>query len=258
MSKSQEFQEKQIVINDLQVNYMIEGSGPSLLILHGWGSRSDRWAQVSRLLSQHNFSVIVPDLPGFGKSSIPSVAWDEEGYCRFIEQFVERLDLKEFYLLGHSFGGGLAAVYTATSPHRVKKLLLFASAIIRRKTFKKKVFKIISKTAKVFSFIPFYSLFRKGVYRYIIRRSDYPYAAGRMKETYLKVVRHDLSHYLPSITVPTLIIWGDKDDVLPVSDAYLIQEKIKNSQLAIIPGGDHDIEQHMPALLVEKIKEFIQ
>lgn len=251
-------EERTATLNGLRVNYMIEGSGPSLLILHGWGSKSGRWAQVSRLLSQHNFSVIVPDLPGFGGSSIPSAVWDEEDYCRFIEQFVEKINLEEFYLLGHSFGGGLAAVYVATFPHRVKKLLLFASAIVRRRTLKKKVFEIISKITKVFSFIPLYPLFRKAVYKYIIRRSDYPYATGRMRETYLKVVRHDLSHYLTLITVPTLIIWGDKDDVVPLQDAYVIQNRIQGSRVSIIQGGDHDIERHMPELLVEKIKEFIQ
>ncbi|MDO8474564.1 MAG: alpha/beta hydrolase [bacterium] len=258
MNSGQGFEEKQILVSGLEVNYKIVGQGPTILILHGWGSKSDRWAQVSKLLSQHNFSVIVPDLSGFGKSSIPPVAWNEKDYCRFIEQFVGQLGLKEFYLLGHSFGGGLGAVYAATFPHRVKKLLLFASAIVRRGTLKEKVFWIISKVFKVFSFVPFYSLFRKAVYKYFIDKSDYPYTSGIMRETYLKVMRNDLSHYLPSIKVPTLIIWGDRDDVVPLQDAYFIQNHIQSSRVAIIPGGDHNIERHMPEQLVAKITTFLR
>lgn len=250
--------EETFVFNGMQVNYKIVGQGPTILILHGWGSKSDRWVRVAELLSRHNFSIVVPDLPGFGKSAIPQVVWSEEDYCRFIEQFIEKIDLKEFYLLGHSFGGGLAAVYATMFPHRVKKLLLFASAIMRRKTLKTRVFEFISKIVKTFSFLPLYPLFRKAVYKYIIRRSDYPYATGRMRETYLKVVRHDLSHYLPSVKVPTLVIWGEKDDVIPVSEAYVIQQKIKDSYVAMIPGGNHDIERHMPVELVKVITQFLR
>lgn len=258
MQQSQVSQEKTIDVDGLKIHYKIVGQGPTILILHGWGSKSDRWVRVAELLSQNNFSVVVPDLPGFGKSAAPPVPWGTEDYCNFIEQFIQKIGLQSFYLLGHSFGGGLAAVYAAAAPRRVKKLLLFASAIVRRKTIKKKVFEIISKVFKIFSFIPLYPLFRKAVYKYIIRRSDYPYTSGSMKETYWKVIRHDLSSDLSSIQAPTLIIWGDKDDVIPVADAYLIQEKIKNSQVMIISGGDHDIEQHMPASLAENIREFIQ
>ena len=71
MQKSQAHREVHITINGLKVYYQIAGSGPALLILHGWGSKSDRWTKVSELLSNQGFSVIVPDLPGFGKSEQP-------------------------------------------------------------------------------------------------------------------------------------------------------------------------------------------
>ena len=248
-------QERKIIIGGIETNYKIAGSGPAILILHGWGSRSDRWVKVAELLSQNNFSVFVPDLPGFGKSSMPPTPWHTEDYCNFVEQFVQKIGLQNFYLIGHSFGGGVAAVYAAKFPYRVKKLVLFASAVFRRKTTRKTIFKVVTSVFRVFSFVPFYGLFRKAFYKFVVR-SDYPYASGVMKETYKKVIGSDLSSYLALIQAPTLIIWGDKDDVIPVTDAYLIQEKIKNSQLVVIPGGDHDIEQHMPEQLSTSIVNF--
>ena len=211
---------------------------------------------VAQLLSQNNFSVVVPDLPGFGKSAVPPVPWSTENYCNFVEQFIQTIGLHDFCLLGHSFGGGVAATYAAKFPSRLKKLVLFASAVFREKTAKQTIFRVVASVLKMFSFLPFYGLLRKAFYRFIVRKSDYPYVSETMKETYKKVIGDDLSSYFPSIQTPTLIIWGDKDDVIPVSDAYLIQQKIKDSQLVIIPGGDHDIEQHMPEQLTNHITNF--
>jgi len=258
MQQSQDYQEHTVDIDNLTVHYKIAGKDPAILILHGWGSKSDRWMQVAELLSQNNFSVVVPDLPGFGKSGAPSFAWSTEDYCNFVEQFVQKLGLQNFFLLGHSFGGGIAVVYASKFRTRVKKLVLFASAVFRRKTARRTLFMIIASIFKVFSFAPFYGLFRKAFYRFIVRKSDYPYTSGVMKEIYKKVIGNDLSSYLSSIQMPTFIIWGDRDDVIPPANAYLIQQKIKNSQIAIMPGGDHDIEQHMPEVLAQKIIEFIQ
>ncbi|TSC55612.1 MAG: alpha/beta hydrolase fold protein [Parcubacteria group bacterium Greene0714_21] len=257
-------EEKAVNLNGLQVHYKIAGppageagSGPPILILHGWGSKSDRWVAVAELLSQNHFSVVVPDLPGFGKSGAPSFAWSVEDYCNFVDRFVQSIGLANFYLFGHSFGGGIAAVYASKFPSRVKKLVLFASAVFRRESARKTILKVVARVFRIFSFVPFYGLLRKAFYKFVVRKSDYPYAPGVMKETYKKVIGSDLSSYLSLIEAQTLIIWGDKDDVIPVSDAYLIHQRIKDSQLAIIPGGDHDIEQHMPEKLSEAIIKFL-
>lgn len=251
-------EEKIVQINDIEVHYKITGEGQPILILHGWGSRSDRWTHLGLLLAQQSFSLVIPDLPGFGKSSIPPKPWGVEDYCAFVEDLVQKVGLKEFSLLGHSFAGGVAAVYATLFPQRVKKLILVAPSIIRKKTTRKTIFKSVSAVLRLFSFVPFYPLFRRAFYKYIVRKSDYPHTSGMMKETYLRVVGKDLSSYLPSIQTPTLIIWGGRDDVLPVQDAYIIQSKIQNSQLVIIPQGNHDMEQHMPELLAQKILEFLK
>ncbi len=249
--------EETIIINGMTIGYKIVGQGPTILILHGWGSSSDRWAQVSELLSQRNFSVIVPDLPGFGKNSQPLSVWGIEEYSALVSSFVEKLGLAKFVLLGHSFGGGLAVKYASRHPEKVRKLILVASAIRRGKTPYKTAMRILAKIFKLFSFLPLYGFFRKALYKYAVR-SDYAYQAGIMKEIYLKVINEDLSPLLSRISVPTLIVWGEKDDVLSVADSHFINKHIEKSKLVLIPHADHDIEQHMPEALVEKIKDYIQ
>jgi len=157
-------------VQGLQVSYRTAGEGPVVLILHGWGSKSDRWEKVGELLSGHNFSVIIPDLPGFGKSETPKSPWSIEDYYGFVKEFTDRLGLKEFYLLGHSFGGGLALFYTTKHPEKVKKLFLVAAAIRRKKSLRKSIFKMLSRMGKVFSFLPFYSLFKKAFYKYVVKK----------------------------------------------------------------------------------------
>lgn len=247
----------EVIINGIKTNYQVFGSGPSaFLILHGWGSNSDRWIPVAEKISEKGFRVIVPDLPGFGKSDALLIPWNINKYIDWIERFIKELNIGEFYLLGHSFGGALASKMAVKHAQEVEKLFLVSAACIRKKTTKKNFFRKISKIIKLFYFLPYYGLFRKAVYKFIIRKSDYAYFEGIMKETYLNVVAEDLSFHLPFIKVPTIIIWGDKDELTPLEDGYFIEKKIKNSKIIVIPGAGHRLaKEEQPEILAGKILE---
>ena len=229
----------------------------NILILHGWGSRAENWSRVKELLENQGYKVFVPDLPGFGENSPLSRAWAIDDYVEWVSEFCEKNNLSQFFLLGHSFGGAVAVKFSLKYPEKVKKMFLVASSGIRRKTIKKEILKKIANFLKFFSFLPFYSSIRKIFYKIVIQKSDYPYTEGIMKETYLKIINEDISSCFSEVSVPTIIIWGDKDDVLPVENAYFINQKIKNSDLVIIPGVNHDLERKVPEILAEKIKEFL-
>lgn len=252
----------EVDINGLKTNYLSfpassagKGKGTPFIVLHGWNSGSDRWIQEAEIISEKGYHVIVPDLPGFGGSSRLDIPWTVNDYVKWLEDFTEQLKIQDFYLLGYSFGGAVAAKMTVKYPQRVQKLFLVASAVIRRKTTQKNVSVGVAKAIKIFSFLPFYELFRKAVYKFIIRKSDYVYTEGVMKQTYLNAISDDISYKLSFIKVPTVIIWGDKDQSLPVENAYEIEGKVKNSKLVIIPGADHLMHKKMPEMLAEKIIE---
>jgi len=252
-------QEHTVSVKGIEVNYKVFGAGKPMLILHGWPSSSEKWVAVGELLSSHGIKVIVPDLPGFGKSQEPLQAWNTDGYIEWVREFCDKVeDLKnEFYLAGHSFGGSLAAKFAVKYNQRVKILFLISAACIRESTFSKKLYYKISKIIKLFSFLPYYDFFRKACYKFIIKKSDYPYVKGIMKETYLKVVSEDLSHRLLFIKNPTVIIWGDKDDSTPIADAHFINSKIKDSKLIVLPDRKHSLQLEAPELLVRSIIENI-
>mgnify|MGYP001595729449 FL=1 len=200
--------------------------------------------------------VIIPDLPGFGQSQKPAVSWSIDNYVEWINELSEKITElnKDFYLLGHSFGGAVAIKFTIKYNQKVKKLFLVSAACIRKQTLIKKILRHVSKFIKLFSFLPYYQQTRKAFYKFIIKKSDYPYIEGIMKETYLQVIADDLTHYLSFLRVFTVIIWGEKDNLTPVENAYYINKKITNSKLIIIQSAGHNLNK-IPEVLTEKIIE---
>ena len=129
----------EITINGFKTNYQVFGSGKPFLLLHGWGSNSERWEKFAGILVEKGFQVIVPDLPGFGKSDQLSHIWTTNDYTNWVEEFIEKLNLTEFYVMGHSFGGALACKFSIKYPQKVKKLFLVSSAAVRKHTNKKEI-----------------------------------------------------------------------------------------------------------------------
>lgn len=248
--------EKEEIVKGLKVNYKVFGSkGVPFLILHGWGSKSDRWESVGELLSKKGLMVVVPDLPGFGKSDTLKEAWCIDDYVDWVNEFINTFPefKEEFYLLGHSFGGTVSIKFSIKYAQKVKKLFLFGAAAIRKKTIKKQVLGTVSKFVKVFSFLPFYKLAKRAFYKFVVGPTDYLRVDGVMKQTFLKVISQDLSQHVSFLKVPTVIIWGDKDDTTLVEDAYFMNKKIDGSKLEIVEGADHDMEQVMPEALVQRV-----
>lgn len=249
--------EKEIYINGLKVNYKIAGQGQPILILHGWGGASDSWTQVQKILANQGHRVIVPDLPGFGKSDLPQVPWSLDEYLNWFSNFVQNLNFNHFFLLGHSFGGRIAIKFSAKYPEKILGLILSSAAGIKHKKTLWQLFLFaLARMGRRLPFLSGYSLFRKTFYRFIVRKKDYFEAKGVMKETFKKIIEEDLTPYLSQISLSTLILWSQIDKMTPLSDAYLMKEKIKNSRLEILEKRGHSLHLKNPELLCQKILSF--
>lgn len=253
--------EKEVFVNGLKTNYKIAGQGPEILILHGWNGSSDSWRKVIEILSK-DFLVICPDFPGFGKSQIPNEAWDLKNYTYWLLNFVNFLKLNSFFLLGHSFGGRVAIKFSIFYPERVKKLILVSSAGIRPKLGLKG--KLIFSLAKfgnlIFNLKPL-NRFKEKVQKFFyffFSQTDYAKAKGVMKETMKRIVEEDLFPFLSQINSKTLLIWGQKDKLVPLKYAFFFREKIKNSQLKILPKIGHSPHLEAPEKLAKVIFNFLK
>lgn len=240
-------------IDGLKIFTRIAGMGKPFLILHGWGVGHSSWVKVQDILKQR-FQVIALDLPGFGKSDLPKQAWDLNDYLNFVFKFLEHMEIKNCYLLGQSFGGRIAIKAASKYPQKINKLILVSAAGIRPK---KSVINKFSKKFKQFSFLPGYNLLRKIFYKIILKNNEYLEELGIKKEIHQKVVSLDLTSLLEKIEIPTLIVWGKNDKITPLKHAYLMNKKIKNSFLEILPCG-HSPHREYPEKLAEKIFHFLK
>jgi pimeloyl-ACP methyl ester carboxylesterase len=231
---------------------------PQILILHGWGRGAISWQKTKELLENNGFSVLAPDLPGFGENPMSPTPWTINDYVEWVENLCQENGFYHFFLLGHSFGGRVAIKFALKYPEQLAGLILVsAGGVENEKTVKELTAAILAPYAKKFSFLPGYKLWRKVFYRFILGRTDYLQAQGVMKETFKNIVAENLTPLLEKIRVKTLIVWGENDRTLPLSDGRLMNQKIPGSQLEVLPNIDHKPHQENPQKLVEIIMSFM-
>lgn len=255
-------EERRILINNLEANYKIAGEGPAVLILHGWGGSSDSWLEVQGTLADRGYKVVSVDFPGFGKSKTPLSAWSVSDYMAWLETFTELLNLKEFFIIAHSFGGRVAVKFTISYPEKIKKLILCSSAGIKPKPGLKTI--IIYLFARIGNAIfgrKILARFKdnaRNLFYISIRHKDYVKANGTMKETIKKVLDEDLLSDLSKIKIKTLLVWGEIDKMVPVKYARIFKEKIQDSRLEILPRIGHSPHLEAPEKLAAIILDFLK
>ena len=253
--------EETILVDGLRVNYKIAGSGPAILVLHGWGGSSNSWIKVQEFLAENGFKVIIPDLPGFGKTPSSKDPWGIKAYVDFILSFIKKIELENFILLGHSFGGRTSIRFAAHYPDMIKKLILCDAAGIKLELdFKAKVIYFLSKIGNMIFSPKFLVRFKdsaRNFFYIFLRHKDYAKADGIMKETMKKVISEDLTPDIEKIKAKTLIVWGKKDKLVPLKCAYIFKEKIKESKLEIMPEIGHSPHLEDPKNLSRIITKFL-
>jgi len=236
-------------------------TNPKILLLHGWGSSHKSWAKFREILSHKGIEVMVPDLPGFGDNPPPEKAWHGQDYERWVLEFIKNNHFQiPIILIGHSFGGGLSMKLAIEHSELIDKLILVAAArMYIKKSLTKRAISQIAKLGKRISpFIPFFDVVRKVFYRFIVRESDYTKVSGVMKETFVNIIKEDMTPHIGRIKIPTLIVWGDKDKATPVEHARLLNEKIEGSKLEMIRGAGHALNLEAPEKLAEVVYNFIK
>lgn len=238
-----------IDIDGLKINYRDEGEGPLLILLHGWGSNVDLFDGIFKFASK-KYRVVGMDMPGFGKSDEPAEPWEVSDFVEFVIHFVKKLfpDEKEIMFLGHSMGGRVIIKMIGTKSEeelgfKIPRVILTDSAGIKpvpsgkqsSKTKRYKFYKnILIKTgiAKLFP-NTLENLKKK------FGSADYAAASPVMRNSLVKVVNEDLAPYMPKVTMPALLIWGDQDTATPLSDGQHMEKLMPEAGLAVIPGAGH-------------------
>lgn len=230
---------------DGKIAYSRYGSGEKLLlILHGWGCNKEMFMPIAEHFADR-YTVIVPDLCGFGESPEPREPLSVGDYTELIIKFIEFTGFKSVSLMGHSYGGRIIIKLCSKEhlPFTVEKIMLVDAAGIKPK-------KSISQYAslafykcgrRVLSLPPLKKLFPNAVESWRKKRgsADFNSASEVMKKTLVLAVNEDLTKNLAKITVPTLLFWGERDDATPLSDARIMEKRIPDAGLVLLKGGTH-------------------
>ena len=219
---------------EININYEIHGTGPYLLLLHGWGQHSGTFENVVKRLKE-NYTIITVDFCGFGINDEPFTPLTLNDYVDHIASLINYLKLYNLTILGHSFGGRVAIRYA--SKYNLEKLILVDAAGIKRFNFKTFIKVLKYKFLKTI-----YRMFSKAQLQTLMANSgssDYKKATPIMKKTMSNVIKVNLIKDLSKIKAKTLILWGYNDKVTPFSDSRIMENKIKNSRLVTFLHSGH-------------------
>lgn len=230
------------IIENIEINYIEEGEGETVLILHGWGANIDTILPIVNCLKPY-FKVYALDLPGFGKSEQPIEVFDSKDYARLVKTFLDDLEIEKLVLIGHSFGGKISILLATIYPELVDKIVLIDSAGLIPKRGLNYYLKVYSfKSLKfLYKSIFFWRDKKEKMEKFYEKfgSRDYQDADGIMRKILVKVVNEDLTPILKDVKAPTLLIWGDEDSATPLYMGKIMEEEIPDSGLVILKGTGH-------------------
>ena len=236
--------------------YVDEGQGKPLMLLHGLFGALSNWEDVVFRFSTH-FRVIIPMLPIY---EMPIKEAGLEGLQKFVEEFVDAMSLDHMIIIGNSLGGHVGILYTLNNKSKVDKLILTGSSGLFENTMGG-------------------SYPRRGSYDYIRERVAYtfydPNVASKelVDEVFettrsipkcMRIVaiaksaqRNNLATDLPSLVVPTLLVWGLNDTITPPMVAHEFNKLIPNSELKFIDKCCHAPMMEHPKKFNEIVENFL-
>jgi pimeloyl-ACP methyl ester carboxylesterase len=226
-------------IDGIKIRYQTAGAGEQVVLLHGWGGSLESLGMVFADLATQ-YAVFAPDFPGHGESGLPPTAWGVSDYAESVLHLMNALDLQRPHILAHSHGGRVTLKLATAYPDRVGKLILVDSAGVRPprplayygRVLLAKLGKALARYGGRWG-----NTVRGRIYR-AVASSDYT-TAGPLRDTFVKLVREDLTPLLPGVKAPTLLIWGADDQDTPVSCARVMERLIPNAQLVILQNAGH-------------------
>jgi triacylglycerol lipase len=255
---------RSVAIFSQKIVYYDLGSGPTLVLVHGFGSQALLdWGQVMLPLAQHH-RVIALDMIGFGESDKPYIDYDIQTFVDFLGEFLRILNVQHFDLAGESLGGWIAASYTiqALAPGNAGRYampkptrLILEDAAGHRAIHSEGPTPLLSSLkdgAAIASIFYDKSLVSEEVARqnFAMKIKANDGTTERLLRANDKIGEETVAGKVAAITIPTLVVWGGNDPIVPLADGQDYAAKIPGAKLVIIPRCGH-------APSIERAQEFI-
>jgi len=226
--------------------YHIVGTGKPLVLIHGHAASGATWQRVLPFLAQY-YQLLVVDLPGYGRSQF-SDPWRLRKIAPLLIHWLQEMRLPPIVLIGHSMGGAIAIHLTASAPDLVERLILVDAAGLP--------FNVSLPTLAARSIG---SSFQAGNGSYFPQElRDHIFTSPRILwQSALEVATCDLRAELTTISLPTLIIWGEHDRLLPTLGCEL-HKALPHAQYVTVPHCGHRPMLGQPAVFSQIVLRFLQ
>ncbi len=280
--KASLFHSRTVRIHGHDVSYRMAGEGPTVLLIHGIAGSSTTWRAVMPALAEH-YTVIAPDLLGHGQSAKPRGDYSLGAYASGIRDLLTVLEKERVTLVGHSLGGGVAMQFAYQFPEWAERLVLVASGglgkevspLLKAVTLPGAEYVLplllhprIREAAEWPGTVAKRVGWHPGVNLTEVWRSYTTLTDRHAQMAFVNTVRsvidvagqrvsaHDRL-YLAS-AVPTLIVWGDHDRIIPVAHAYRAAEAIPGARLEILEGAGHFLPWRDADRFLAVLEDFLK
>jgi pimeloyl-ACP methyl ester carboxylesterase len=273
-----QYQDRTAVVDGSTIRYWVEGSGQDILLVHGLACSVEFWRHnLGPLATGHQ--VFALDLPGCGLSDKQVAQFSLAYGASFLKGFMDSVGIGRAVVVGHSMGGALCAQFAVQHPERTRALILVDSAGFGR---------------ELQWFLRLWTLPLVGEVLFRAYQRAFPALKGMVfcdgssisdewiqgaaamlrmpgvRETALEIVRtgadlggqreelfQDLHARLPSLNIPALIVWGERDHAVPVSHAERAKSLIPGSKVSIMPGRGHIPQVERPNEFDQLVSDFL-
>jgi pimeloyl-ACP methyl ester carboxylesterase len=268
---------RRVELPGAEVNYVELGEGEPILFVHGISGCWQNWLENLPRFARTN-RVIALDLPGFGSSPMPSWEIDMPGYGRLLHDFCEKLGVDRATVVGNSMGGFIAVEAVTAIPGRFNRLVLVSAAGIMNTwnpqlratvtawSWKEFGPRFASRGREIVARPRSRELVFRAFVRYPRRLADDLLLAqieGGLKraegfgDALQALITHDIRERLGAIEMPTLIVWGLSDQVIPVAAAVSYHRRIPDSRLEIFERTGHVPQLERPLRFNRLLEEFL-
>jgi pimeloyl-ACP methyl ester carboxylesterase len=279
---TKQFEEWQIALHGRRVIYRVAGDGPPVVLIHGMLNSSSHWQSVAMELARDH-TVIAPDLIGHGDSAAPRGDYSLGAHAASIRDLLAAIGIDRASIVGHSLGGGVAMQFFYQFPQRVERLVLISSGGLGREVSP------MLRTAALPGVSALLSLtiqprvlealagggrrlreraLAGGVYLQAIARALRPLENADARQAFLTTLRSviDVHGQRVSATdrlyllesMPTMIVWGERDNTIPLEHGRRAHEAIPHSYFRTLPGVAHFPHLEDPDGLSRLLREFIR
>lgn len=235
-----------ITIAGQRLYYRVAGSGPPLVLVHGYGVSGQMWNRCIPYLVQER-QVFIVDLPGHGQSTL-SGAWQLRKIAPLLAQWLQALALPPIALAGHSMGGAIAVHLAAHAPKLVERLVLVNAACL---PLDKALPVMLTRSAR--------SMVQRGAggYPLTMLRDTLKPRPRLLWQAAREMGGSNFSGELATLTLPTLIIWGERDVLLPLAIGKSLAETLPHATFVTLPASGHRPPLSQPMEFSRLVLDFL-